>query len=83
MRDWTPEFSPVTKKKDLSLRGWVASQIWNRPERFARGRDLILQGLASGRLRPVVARTFTLGDIAAAHRYLESNQQVGKVVVTT
>ncbi len=69
--------------KGLALRGWVASQIWNRPERFARGRELILQGLASGRLRPVVARTFALADIVAAHRYLESNQQVGKVVVTT
>ena len=23
VRDWTPEFSPVTKNKDLSLRGWV------------------------------------------------------------
>ena len=69
--------------KGLSLRGWVASQIWGKPERYARGRDLILQGLASGHLRPVVARTFALGDIVAAHRYLESNQQVGKVVVTT
>jgi NADPH:quinone reductase-like Zn-dependent oxidoreductase len=69
--------------KGLSLRGWVASQIWNKPERFARGRELILQGLASGRLRPVIARTFPLGDIVAAHRYLESNQQVGKIVVTT
>jgi NADPH:quinone reductase-like Zn-dependent oxidoreductase len=69
--------------KGLSLRGWVASQIWGKPERLARGRELILQGLASGRLRPVVSRVFTLADIVAAHRYLESNQQVGKIVVTT
>jgi NADPH:quinone reductase-like Zn-dependent oxidoreductase len=69
--------------KGLSLRGWVASEIWGKPERFARGRDLILRGLALGRLRPVVSRVFTLDDIVAAHRYLESNQQVGKIVVTT
>jgi NADPH:quinone reductase-like Zn-dependent oxidoreductase len=69
--------------KGLSLRGWVASEIWGKPERFARGRDLILGGLASGHLRPVVAREFALADIVAAHRYLESNQQVGKIVVTT
>jgi NADPH:quinone reductase-like Zn-dependent oxidoreductase len=69
--------------KGLSLRGWVASEIWGKPERFARCRDLILHGLADGHLRPVIARTFALGDIVAAHRYLESNQQVGKIVVTT
>jgi NADPH:quinone reductase-like Zn-dependent oxidoreductase len=68
--------------KGLSLRGWVASSIWNRPERFARNRDLILQGLASGRLKPVIAKTFPFSQIVAAHRYLESNQQLGKIVVT-
>jgi len=69
--------------KGLSLRGWVASQIWNHPQRFARFRDLILQGLAGGHLHPVVAKTFPLDDIVEAHRYLESNQQVGKIIVTT
>lgn len=68
--------------KGLSLRGWVASEIWNRPERFAPYRDLILQGLAEGRLKPVVARTFPLSQIVEAYRYLESNQQLGKIVVT-
>ena len=68
--------------KGLSIRGWVASSIWNRPERFARNRELILQGLASGHLRPVIAKTFPLSEIVAAHRYLESNQQIGKIVVT-
>jgi NADPH:quinone reductase-like Zn-dependent oxidoreductase len=68
--------------KGLSLRGWVASSIWNKPERFARAQDLVLRGLAGGQLKPVIARTFPLSEIVAAHRYLESNQQVGKVVVT-
>jgi NADPH:quinone reductase-like Zn-dependent oxidoreductase len=68
--------------KGLSLRGWVASSIWNKPEKFARNRDLILRGLAEGRLKPVIAKTFPLGQIAEAHRYLESNQQLGKIVVT-
>jgi NADPH:quinone reductase-like Zn-dependent oxidoreductase len=68
--------------KNLSIRGWVASTIWNHPERFARAKALILRGLADGHLKPVIARTFRLEDIAEAHRYLESNQQIGKVVVT-
>ncbi|HEY4214259.1 MAG TPA: zinc-dependent alcohol dehydrogenase family protein [Steroidobacteraceae bacterium] len=66
----------------LSVRGWVASAIWRKPERFVRYRDLILRGLADGHLKPVIAKTFPLTQIVEAHRYLESNQQMGKVVVT-
>jgi NADPH:quinone reductase-like Zn-dependent oxidoreductase len=69
--------------KGLSLRGWVASSIWNKPERFARARELIVRGLTEGRLKPIIAKTFALGEIVEAHRYLESNQQIGKIVVTT
>lgn len=68
--------------KGLSVRGWVASSIWSKPERFVRNRDLILRGLAEGKLRPIVAKTFPLSQIVEAHRYLESNQQIGKIVVT-
>jgi NADPH:quinone reductase-like Zn-dependent oxidoreductase len=68
--------------KGLSIRGWVASSIWNKPERFARVREVILAGLASGHLKPVIAKTFTLDQIVDAHAYLESNQQVGKVVIS-
>lgn len=68
--------------KSLSIRGWVSSSIWNHPERFERNRQLILQGLASGHLKPEIARTFPLAQIAEAHRYMELNQHVGKIVVT-
>lgn len=69
--------------KSLSLRGWVASYIWNHPQRFESFRSLILRGLAGGQLKPVIAKTFPFSQIVDAHRYLESNQQVGKIVVTT
>ena len=67
--------------KNLSLRGWVASTIWNKPDRFARGEALIRQGLKEGRLKPVIDKVFKFAHIVDAHRYLESNQQVGKIVV--
>jgi len=68
--------------KGLSIRGWVFSAIANKPERYTRVREVILAGLASGHLKPVIAKTFTLDQIVEAHAYMESNQQVGKVVVT-
>lgn len=68
--------------KGASMRGWVASEIWNHPERYARAVSIISRGLAEGHLKPVIARTFALDEIAEANAYLESNQQIGKVVVT-
>ena len=44
---------------------------------FAAAYDLVL----SGRARPVVDRVFPLADAAAAHEYLESGRQFGKVVL--
>ncbi|MBU0556097.1 MAG: zinc-dependent alcohol dehydrogenase family protein [Alphaproteobacteria bacterium] len=68
--------------KGLSMRGWVASEMWNHPERYRRAREHILLGLKLGKLKPVIARTFTFGEIVEANRYLESNAQIGKIVVT-
>ena len=36
----------------------------------------------SGALRPVIDTTFALEDIAAAHEHMESNANVGKVLIT-
>lgn len=69
--------------KGLSMRGWVASEIWNHPDRYKLARERIVRGLADGHLKPVIAKTFNgLESLAEANGYLESNQQVGKVVVT-
>ncbi|RYH00347.1 MAG: NADPH:quinone reductase, partial [Alphaproteobacteria bacterium] len=46
-----------------------------------RAKTFITDGLVSGALRPLIARTFAFDDIQDAHRFLESNEQIGKVVV--
>lgn len=52
------------------------------PEHRASMIDYVLKGLAEGHLKPVIDTTFPLEEIADAHRYVESNRHVGKVVVT-
>ncbi len=42
----------------------------------------VTKGLESGALKPVIDRTFPFDEIVEAHRYLEQNNQFGKIVVT-
>ena len=51
-------------------------------EAYSRGVKFITEHLRTGALKPVIAKTFPLDQIQEAYRYLESNQQIGKVVVT-
>jgi len=68
--------------KWATIRGYVLLEITADPERMERGKKFVNEGLADGSFKPLIAKTFPLDQIVEAHRYLESNQQVGKVVVT-
>ncbi|TFV38754.1 NADPH:quinone reductase [Bradyrhizobium frederickii] len=75
-----PLFSVLTKS--LTLRGYLVHEIISDPPRLARAKAFVLDGLADGTLKPVIARTFRFDEIVEAHRFLESNEQFGKIVVT-
>ncbi len=68
--------------KGLTMRGYTLWEINADKARYERGRRFVQEALEGGGLAPVVARTFPLDAIADAHRFMESNQQVGKIVVT-
>jgi NADPH:quinone reductase-like Zn-dependent oxidoreductase len=68
--------------KWITIRGYVMMEITSDPKRLERSVQFINEGLAEGSLKPIITKTFPLGEIVEAHRYLESNQQFGKVVVT-
>jgi NADPH:quinone reductase-like Zn-dependent oxidoreductase len=75
-----PLFNVLTKS--LVLRGYLVHEIIRDPARLARAKAFILKGLSVGTLKPVIARTFRFEEIVEAHRFLESNDQFGKIVVT-
>jgi NADPH:quinone reductase len=68
--------------KWTTIRGYVMLEITSDPKRLERGKTFINSGLADGSFKPIIAKTFPLEEIVEAHRYLESNQQIGKIVVT-
>lgn len=75
-----PLFAALSK--GLTVRGYTLFEIVTVPERLARGKRFVYDGIESGALKPVIDRTFPLENIVEAHRYMESNQQKGKIVVT-
>ena len=68
--------------KGLTVRGYTIFEIVGDAVKLARGKRFIYHGIETGALNPIVDRTFPLESIVEAHKYMESNQQKGKIVVT-
>lgn len=68
--------------KMLSVHGYQYKRVVGDPAKLDAAKRFVLDGLASGALKPAIDRVFPLDRIADAHRYLESNEQFGKIVVT-
>jgi len=68
--------------KALTIRGYLVFELMFDPARLERAKQFVLEGLTSRQLKPVIAKTFALSEIVEAHRYQESNRQIGKIVVT-
>jgi NADPH:quinone reductase-like Zn-dependent oxidoreductase len=47
-----------------------------------RAKKFVTDKLADGTFKPIIAKTFKLDQIVAAHGYMESNEHIGKIVVT-
>ncbi|WP_018317515.1 zinc-dependent alcohol dehydrogenase family protein [Bradyrhizobium sp. WSM2793] len=75
-----PLFNVLTKS--LVLRGYLVHEIVRDPTRLGQAKTFILDGVADDALKPIIARTFKFEDIVEAHRFLESNTQFGKIIVT-
>lgn len=67
--------------KSLTLKGFLYSEILADDDALERAKSAINAGLASGELKPLISRVYQFDQIQDATRFLESNAQVGKVVV--
>jgi NADPH:quinone reductase-like Zn-dependent oxidoreductase len=68
--------------KNLTIRAYTLSRITRDPEKLARAKAWILEGLEKGRLKPVISKVFPFRQMAEAHRFMESNEQIGKIIIT-
>lgn len=65
---------------NLVIRGY-AMLLEDRPGRNERAIAFIREGVRTGELRPLIGKRFPLSEIREACAYLDSMQQIGKVVV--
>jgi len=65
-----------------TIKGYNISLVTGDEARRKVAVEYIVNGLASGALKPVIDRTFKFDDMVEAHRYLEKSGQFGKIVVT-
>ena len=68
--------------KHLTVKGYTLFEVVTDPAAFPKAKQYVFDHLASGDFKPRIDKTFPLSKIVEAHRYMESNAQIGKIVVT-
>lgn len=79
-----PEATPfpvmAAFQKQLSMTVYKLDII-NQPEVMRAAQTFLQHHLARGALKPLIDRVFDFDEMVAAHEYMESNQQFGKIVI--
>ena len=74
-----PLFAALTKH--LWFKGYTLFEVVANPEAFPVAKKYVFDRLESGAFQPKIAKTFPLSEVVQAQEYMESNEQVGKIVV--
>jgi NADPH:quinone reductase-like Zn-dependent oxidoreductase len=74
-----PLFTALSK--GLSIRGYTLREILSVPKLRAKAEEYVFDHVEAGDFKPRIDRVFPFARIVEAHRYMESNEQIGKIVV--
>jgi NADPH:quinone reductase-like Zn-dependent oxidoreductase len=75
-----PLFAALTKL--LTVQAYTLYSITMDPELRKRAEEYVYGHIEAGDFNVRIDKTFPLAEIVEAHRYMERNQQIGKIVVT-
>ena len=79
-----PRFDPMSLiNRNHGVFGLHVGHLWSERAQLASLMEMLLSELGAQRIAPLVARTFPLEKAADAHRFIQSRQNIGKVVLTT
>jgi NADPH:quinone reductase-like Zn-dependent oxidoreductase len=81
-----PEATPfplfTALSKGLNVRGYTLRELFADPKLKVKAERYVFDRIEAGDFKPRIDRVFPLAKIVEAHRYMESNEQIGKIVVT-
>ncbi len=80
--DPTPYPLFAALRKHLTIKGYTLFEVVRHPEALTKAKKYVFDHIATGDFKPRIDKTFPLSQIVEAHRYMESNAQIGKIVVT-
>jgi NADPH:quinone reductase-like Zn-dependent oxidoreductase len=75
-----PLMQSITKA--LTIRGYWLLEIVSHPERLARAKRYVFDKLQKKQFKPTISKTFPFEQVVQAYQYMESNDQIGKIVLT-
>ncbi len=78
----TPFPLVIALQKHLTMRGYTLREINADPGLSRTAREYVFDRVADGRFQIKIAKTFPFAETVKAYQYLESNEQIGKVVIT-
>jgi NADPH:quinone reductase-like Zn-dependent oxidoreductase len=77
-----PVFHPLSLlNQNKGVFGVNMARLWNASDKIGSWMQHILRGFGEGWIRPRVDRVFSFNEAALAHRYIESRQNIGKVIL--
>ena len=78
----TPFPFAAALQKGLTVRGYTLFEVVSNPALRKVAEDYVYDQLEKGKLKPKIDKVFPFAEMVDAHKYMESNQQFGKVVVS-
>ncbi len=78
---WLRLTPPALMNANHGIFGVNIGRHWNEPAMLARWFADLLRWQAEGKINPVVDRSFSFAEAAAAHAYIEARRNIGKVLL--
>lgn len=74
-----PLFTALSK--GLAIQGYTLREVLSVPQLKTKAEKYVFDHVQAGNFKPLIDRVFPFAQIVEAHRYMESNEQIGKIVV--
>ena len=79
----TPRFHPLKlMQRNISIIGVNLGRMPARGGLLRGELDEIFKMYTTGKVKPVIGKTFPLADAASAHKYIHARKNIGKVILT-